>query len=147
MYESKRRIDHWRCEHTSYPVEVISVAGGKKKIAHCLGCGRPGPGADGTAEAIAALRRRASPPTKPGAAGTDHREHAGLARPSRDSGRERGLQGVRPPGEVAPPAARPASMETISGRETALPRASSAPARRTPERSRTLLSRATSVWG
>jgi hypothetical protein len=55
MYRNKRRVDHWRCEHASYPVEVISVADGKK-IAHCLGCGRSGPARAGSMEALVALR-------------------------------------------------------------------------------------------
>jgi hypothetical protein len=57
----KRRTELWRCEHASYPVEVISVAGGKKKIAHCLGCGRSGPARAGSMEALVALREEARP--------------------------------------------------------------------------------------
>jgi hypothetical protein len=42
-------------------VEVISVADGKKKIAHCLGCGRSGPARAGSMEALVALREEARP--------------------------------------------------------------------------------------
>ena len=37
-----RPMNRERCEHTTYPVEVLHVDGGKKKIACCLGCGRTG---------------------------------------------------------------------------------------------------------
>jgi hypothetical protein len=56
LYPGKRQVRLWRCEHASYPVEVISVAGGKKKIAYCLGCGRSGPARAGSMEALVALR-------------------------------------------------------------------------------------------
>jgi hypothetical protein len=42
MDRGKRRAGLSRCKH-SYPVESLSVEDGKKKIAHCLGCGRSGP--------------------------------------------------------------------------------------------------------
>ena len=42
-------------------MEVISVADGKKKIAHCLGCGRSGPPRAGSMEALVALREEARP--------------------------------------------------------------------------------------
>jgi hypothetical protein len=45
-----------RCEHTNYPVEVLQVEGGKKKIACCLGCGRSGPVCKRSMEAVIALR-------------------------------------------------------------------------------------------
>lgn len=51
----KRWADSVRCEHTTLPVEVLPVAGGKK-IAHCLGCGRSGPARPSGPEALAALR-------------------------------------------------------------------------------------------
>jgi hypothetical protein len=44
-----------RCEHTTYPVEVLHVDGGKK-IAYCLGCGRSGPVCKRSMEAVIALR-------------------------------------------------------------------------------------------
>jgi len=44
-----------RCEHTTYPVEVLQVDGGKK-IAYCLGCGRTGPVCKSSSEAVIALR-------------------------------------------------------------------------------------------
>ena len=52
----KRQADRGRCGHATFPVEVLPVGGGKKKIAHCLGCGRSGPAREGSAEALAALR-------------------------------------------------------------------------------------------
>lgn len=55
MDRRKLPIDHGRCEHASYPVEVVPVEGGRK-IAHCLGCGRSGPVRASTTEALAALR-------------------------------------------------------------------------------------------
>jgi hypothetical protein len=45
-----------RCEHTIYPVEVLHVDGGKKRIAYCLGCGRTGPVCKRSMEAVIALR-------------------------------------------------------------------------------------------
>ena len=45
-----------RCEHTTYPVEVLPLEGGKKKIAYCLGCGRTGPVCKSSREAVIALR-------------------------------------------------------------------------------------------
>src|ERR687890_122126 len=44
-----------RCEHTTYPVEVLPVDAGKK-IAYCLGCGRSGPVCKSSTEAVVALR-------------------------------------------------------------------------------------------
>jgi len=35
---------------------VVLPVGGEKKIAHCLGCGSSGPVAEGSTEALAALR-------------------------------------------------------------------------------------------
>ena len=42
------------------PVRVLPVGGGKR-IAHCRGCGRSGPVAESSAEALAALRGLQSP--------------------------------------------------------------------------------------
>jgi hypothetical protein len=44
-----------RCEHTTYPVEVLAVDGAKK-VAYCLGCGRTGPVCESSTEAVEALR-------------------------------------------------------------------------------------------
>ena len=55
MDPRKRPTDRGRCEHDTFPVEVLAV-GGSKKIAHCPGCGRSGPACEGSAEALAALR-------------------------------------------------------------------------------------------
>ena len=49
-------MDRRSCEHAHYPVEVLSVVGGEKKFAHCLGCGRSGPVRASSMEAIEALR-------------------------------------------------------------------------------------------
>jgi len=58
----KRPVGLWRCEHASYPVEVLTVEGGKKKkIAHCLGCGRSGPARASSMEALTALREESHP--------------------------------------------------------------------------------------
>ena len=51
----KRPTNRGRCEHVTFPVEVVPVGGGKK-IAYCLGCGRSGPACEGSAEALVALR-------------------------------------------------------------------------------------------
>jgi hypothetical protein len=51
-----RPMNRERCEHTTYPVEVLHVDGGKKKIACCLGCGRTGPVCERSMEAVIALR-------------------------------------------------------------------------------------------
>ena len=48
-------MNHERCEHTTFPVEVLPLDGGKK-IAHYLGCGRTGPVCKSSTEAIVALR-------------------------------------------------------------------------------------------
>ncbi len=48
-------MDRGRCEHDTFPVEVMPVGVGKK-IAHCLGCGRSGPVRGSSAEALTALR-------------------------------------------------------------------------------------------
>ena len=48
-------MDRGRCEHDTFPVEVMPVGAGKK-IAYCLGCGRTGPARGGSAEALTALR-------------------------------------------------------------------------------------------
>ena len=55
MNPRKQPTGRGRCEHATFPVEVLTV-GGKKKIAHCLGCGRSGPSREGSVEALAALR-------------------------------------------------------------------------------------------
>ena len=55
MDRTKQAMGRGRCEHAAFPVEVLTVDG-KKKIAHCLGCGRSGPTREGSAEALAALR-------------------------------------------------------------------------------------------
>ncbi|HEV2091791.1 MAG TPA: hypothetical protein VGR18_01365 [Rubrobacter sp.] len=52
----ERQVNRGRCEHATFPVKVLPVAGGKK-IAHCTGRGRSGPVRNGSAEALAALRR------------------------------------------------------------------------------------------
>jgi hypothetical protein len=52
---SKPPTNRGRCEHATFPVVVLPV-GGEKKIAHCLGCGRSGPVAEGSTEALAELR-------------------------------------------------------------------------------------------
>ena len=52
-------IDRGRCEHATYPVEVLTVDEGKKKIAYCLGCGRSGPAREGSMEALMSLRETA----------------------------------------------------------------------------------------
>ena len=57
---SKRPTNHGRCEHATFPVKVLPV-GGEKKIAYCLGCGRSGPVAEGSTEALAALRKAPHP--------------------------------------------------------------------------------------
>jgi len=49
-------IDCGRCDHASYPVEVLSVDGGKK-IAYCLRCGRSAPVHASSTEALMALRK------------------------------------------------------------------------------------------
>ena len=60
--EGKARKEHREesmnrrlCEHTTYPVEVLPLDGGKK-IAYCLGCGRTGPVCKSSREAVIALR-------------------------------------------------------------------------------------------
>ena len=53
--KQEQPMNHERREHTMYPVEVLTVGGGKK-IAHCLGCGRSGPVCKSSTEAIVALR-------------------------------------------------------------------------------------------
>ncbi len=55
MNPRKQPTGRGRCGHATFPVEVLTVDG-KKKIAHCLGCGRSGPTREGSAEALAALR-------------------------------------------------------------------------------------------
>ena len=62
MDPRKRPTGRGRCEHATFPVEVLAVGGGKKKIAHCPGCGRSGPAREGAAEALAALRGTWRPP-------------------------------------------------------------------------------------
>ena len=58
---SKRLTARERCEHASYPVELLRVKGGKKRIACCLGCGRSGPAREVSVEALVALRETARP--------------------------------------------------------------------------------------
>jgi hypothetical protein len=53
--KQEQLMNRERCEHTTYPVEVLTGGGGKK-IAHCLGCGRTGPVCKSSTEAIVALR-------------------------------------------------------------------------------------------
>jgi hypothetical protein len=53
----KRPTNRARCDHATYPVEVLPVGGGKKKIAYCLGCGRSGPACEGSMESLMALRQ------------------------------------------------------------------------------------------
>jgi hypothetical protein len=48
-------MDCGRCEHATFPVEVLPVGAGKK-IAHCLECGRSGPVRQSSVEALVALR-------------------------------------------------------------------------------------------
>ena len=60
--EKKRPTTRGRCGHTTFPVEVLLVGGGKK-VAHCPECGRSGPACEGSAEAIAALRGTPRPPS------------------------------------------------------------------------------------
>ena len=55
MNRTKRATNLGRCEHDTFPVEVLPVGGGKK-IAHCLGCGRSGPVRQSSAEALMGLR-------------------------------------------------------------------------------------------
>ena len=56
----KRPTNRGRCEHATFPVKVLP-AGGGKKIAYCLGCGRSSPVAEGSMEALAALREASHP--------------------------------------------------------------------------------------
>jgi hypothetical protein len=53
--KQERPMNREGCEHTTYPVEVLHVEGGKK-IAYCLGCGRSGPVCKRSMEAVIALR-------------------------------------------------------------------------------------------
>ena len=62
MNPRKRPTNRGRCEHVTFPVEVVPVGGGKK-IAYCLGCGRSGPACEGSAEALVALRPAFPGPT------------------------------------------------------------------------------------
>lgn len=55
MNGRKRPTDRGRCEHSTFPVQVLPIVGGKK-IAHCLGCGRSGPAGEDSAQALTALR-------------------------------------------------------------------------------------------
>ena len=52
----KEPMNRRRCEHTTYPVEVLPLDGGKKKIAYCLGCARTAPVCKSWREAVIALR-------------------------------------------------------------------------------------------
>lgn len=53
--KQERPMNRECCEHTTYPVEVLHVEGGRK-IAYCLGCGRSGPVCKRSMEAVIALR-------------------------------------------------------------------------------------------
>jgi hypothetical protein len=53
--QEERQMSRGRCQHTTYPVEVLPVDG-DKKIACCLGCGRSGPVCKSSTEALTALR-------------------------------------------------------------------------------------------
>ena len=53
--QEQRPMSRGRCEHITYPVEVLPVDG-DKKIAYCLGCGRSGPVCKSSTEALTALR-------------------------------------------------------------------------------------------
>ncbi len=55
MDRTKRATNRARCEHDTFPVEVLPVGGGKK-IAHCLGCGRSGPTRQSSTETLIGLR-------------------------------------------------------------------------------------------
>lgn len=68
MDRRKRRANRGRCEHSTSPVEVLPVGGGEKKISYCLGCGRSGPVAEGSTEALAALREASRPAFQQGSA-------------------------------------------------------------------------------
>ena len=57
---SKRPANPGRCGHTTFPVEVLAVGGGKK-IAHRPGRGRSGPAREGSAEVLAALHETPRP--------------------------------------------------------------------------------------
>lgn len=59
----RRKVQENRggCEHAAYPVEVLPVGVGGKKIAYCLGCGRAGPARESSREALLALREEARP--------------------------------------------------------------------------------------
>ncbi len=47
----------WECTHTRYPIEVVTVASGKR--ARCLGCGMCGQVREDAKEAMLALRDEA----------------------------------------------------------------------------------------
>ena len=49
----------WSCDH-HYPIEVVSMEGGKRAL--CLGCGASGPVREGAQEAMLALRDEARHP-------------------------------------------------------------------------------------
>jgi hypothetical protein len=53
--QEERQMSRGRCQHATFPVEVLPVEGGKK-IAYCLGCGRSGPVCKSSTEALTALR-------------------------------------------------------------------------------------------
>ena len=61
MERRKGQENRGRCEHAAYPVEVLPVGVGGKKIAYCLGCGFAGPLRASSMEALVALREEPRP--------------------------------------------------------------------------------------
>jgi hypothetical protein len=57
--KQERPMNHGRCQHTTFPLEVLPVDHGGKKIAYCLECGRSGPVCKSSTEAVLALRETA----------------------------------------------------------------------------------------
>ena len=53
--QEEQQMSRGRCEHATFPVEVLPVDG-DKKIAYCLGCGRSGPVCKSSTQALKALR-------------------------------------------------------------------------------------------
>ena len=53
--QEEQQMSRGRCQHATFPVEVLPVEG-DKKIAYCLGCGRSGPVCKSSTEALTALR-------------------------------------------------------------------------------------------
>ncbi len=52
---SREKPTVWQCEHHYYPIEVVSMGGGR--CARCLGCGARGPVREGSEEALRAEAR------------------------------------------------------------------------------------------